>query len=363
MIGAGAGAARGAADVGRGGGRNNNRGGGRGGGRNGGGPRWMSGARREVVPPFVGSTVALEGFIFDTDVSGDGADMFARTHKELGAYVGRTFTYYTAELSGAVQDLVIVMPARPANPAANADAIVEREWLADVTEQKKKLRAFEDFVAQMYNTVLGQCTKTMVDKLESLPGFGATFQNGIALLVLIRTVMNRVDADDTTIVMASVMMLGSFHALRIGMDEPLSRFYSKYKSKAESLVAMGINITPGPVLVEATGIPNAPTAVEIEAAYQKTLAAMFLVATKPRFAKYARELKNSMLEGRDYYPTTLVAAFNILQQRQDEYVPRVRGNGVAFATTGATTGTPVPGTNGQVYPTTERTGVSNNRMS
>ena len=323
-------AARGGADgEGRGG-----RGDGRGYGRHRGG-RGGGFAPREASPPspFVGVTPEL-GFTFDVavDGTGDNIDLFARGHELLETWAG-TGTKYTGDLALAVHNLALAMPLPPvADPGANPTFAQQETYKIESKERTEKMRVFTDFLSRLYNVVFGQCTQALKDKLRSLPEFVGTNQNGIELLLLLRTTMNRIQAADTNTVMGCLTMMKSFVDLKLNPHETLPVFYSKFMSMAETLNHMTINITPHPVLVEGTAVVGNPTQVEIEAARQKTLAAMFLMATASRYKNYAEDLKNSMLESDDRYPVTLAAAYNILQQRQPDNIPRVRGHGAAFAT-------------------------------
>jgi hypothetical protein len=179
------------------GGRGDGRGAGRRGGRGG-------FVHRAVASPFVGANPGL-GFIFDVAVDGtssDNIDMFTKGHEALERWAGTVPKKYTAAYAQAVHDLAMIVPAALADPV-NETFVVQENWKAASRERMVRAQADEDFLANLYNEVFGQCTQTLKDKLRSLPGFAATNQNGIDLLVLLRTTLNRVQAADTNVVMGS----------------------------------------------------------------------------------------------------------------------------------------------------------------
>lgn len=139
----------------------------------------------------------------------------------------------------------------------------------------------------------------------------------------------------------------------------LSRFHDKFVAQAKVLVDLDVDIVARATLVSvvntAGGDPDNPTVVETAAAYQKTLATYFVLGAAGHYKDYMKELRNAMLEGRNNYPVTLTAAYHILRERPQDYVPTTeRAQGVAFVTAGGGVrgggaGPPVPGDNGVLH--------------
>lgn len=330
-------------DVDRGGRSSNNRGG-RGGGR---------GDRGGYSAPvkFVGAATDIG--IFDTDTSGDGVDLFNQTHKSIKAKICSINKKFTLELSVGIDDLVLVMPDMVPDPPDDASNVRMQLWKEARKDYVERTQVYEDFSAALYNLVIGQCSRTLEDKLRASPGFVGTLHNGILLLVLIRTLMSRFETANTDTTFGCIELLQTFTSLRIGPHEPLSRFHDKFVAKSTVLKDLDINIVPRATLVEAVGVdgdPDHPTDAQSVAAMQKTLATYFLIGVSGRYKKYMTELKNAMLEGRNNYPVTLTAAYHILQERPQENVPpAVRAHGAAFVNAGGGVPAPVPGDNGVLH--------------
>ena len=58
-------------------------------------------------------------------------------------------------------------------------------WKMDIKEYHKKLKVFANFMAGLYSLVLGQCTDALQERLKSHHDFQTANQDGIALLVII----------------------------------------------------------------------------------------------------------------------------------------------------------------------------------
>ena len=103
-------------------------------------------------------------------------------------YVGRTYTKYTTEFTQAVRDLTLDDPTPPEDPDP-ANLIAFEMWKLEVKEHKVKEQEYSNFWAGLYNVVLGQCTEALQDKLKSHTNFPEAYQDGIALLTIIKTIM------------------------------------------------------------------------------------------------------------------------------------------------------------------------------
>jgi len=313
------------------------------------------GRQRDAAPRsdrerFVGASPDIG--VFDTDTTGDGVDLFNRTVKSIQIKVGSTNMKYMTEISQSLVDLVLLMPAKVPNPAESASAVAIQIWKEARKDQVERHQVYSDFKSSLYSLVLGQCTRSLEDKIEASPDFAVAQHDGIRLLVLIRTLMSRFDSSNTSVTLGCLQLLCSFTSLQIARGESLSRFHDKFVAQAEVLVDLEIDIVPYKTLVEVVvatgGYPNdVPDAGHIKAAYQKTLAMCFILGTASRYQGYVTELKNAMLEGRDNYPVTLAAAYHILRERSQDQVPASAAHGVAFVTNGEAA--PTPGDNGVVH--------------
>jgi hypothetical protein len=332
-------------------GRNPNRNGGRGGGRGGRGGRG-NGAPL-VSTSFVGASAELAGYIFDVDTAGEGVDLFNRTTKQLETHVGVTYKLYTTEIVDGVHNLTLIMPPAIAIPPDTATVIEIHLWKEQMKVWQKKTQAFQDFKAGLYSLVYGQCTPALEEKIQASPDFANARGDGIALLVIIRTVMNQFEESTTNTFLGCRQLLKKFYMLKMGRDETVARYHEKFSTSAKVLEDMGISIVSKRALETVCANAQTPTVAEREDAYQKSLAIAFIDGAEGCYSKYLKELKYAMAAGRDEYPTTLEQAYLILQERHGDVVLRAHyGHGAAFATTSTDTRPPVPGDNGVTYPNT-----------
>jgi hypothetical protein len=114
--------------------------------------------------------------------------MFIRTTKEIITYVGRTYNEYTSEFTQAVRDLRLDDPDTPDNPDPN-DVVGFEVWKLELKEYQAKIQEYANFRSGLYNLVIGRCTDALMDKLRSHVDFPAAYQNGLALLTIIKSII------------------------------------------------------------------------------------------------------------------------------------------------------------------------------
>jgi hypothetical protein len=80
----------------------------------------------------------------------------------------------------------LVAPTAPPNPDP-ANVIEFEMWkLLDLKEHRSKELEYSNFRAGLYNVVFGQCSEALQDKLKSHTDFPDAYQDGIALLSIIK---------------------------------------------------------------------------------------------------------------------------------------------------------------------------------
>jgi hypothetical protein len=62
-------------------------------------------------------------------------------------------------------------------------------WKLEVKEFKVKEQEYFNFLASLYNVVLGQCTEVLQDKLKSHRNFPNVYQDRIVFIMIIKTLM------------------------------------------------------------------------------------------------------------------------------------------------------------------------------
>jgi Reverse transcriptase (RNA-dependent DNA polymerase)/Zinc knuckle len=137
---------------------------------------------------FEGRCTDLKDFVFDC-APGTQSELFTRTQREIGDYVGRTYKYGGA-IRKAVLDLEEQVFHVPDDPPDNATLGQQRLWEKAVDEVAKMQGHYNQNLMTLFALVWGQCSDALREKLRSKPEYVEvnTTQNGLDLLNLIRGV-------------------------------------------------------------------------------------------------------------------------------------------------------------------------------
>ena len=298
---------------------------------------------------FTGSDPQMQGHIYDI-VPTTGSNRFVETTKELAIYVGRKYTEYTADLVQSVKDLELNDPSPPAEPTGEISAIQLKRWEFAEKDYRNKLKAYSDFRAGLYSTVLGQCTDGLKTKLESRGEFAAANQDGIALLRLIRTVAHTFE-HRSNLANEINKMKSKFYGIRQGKHESLVHYHQRFESLVDAMETVKL-YNSDPLMVQQVAESNGrdlitATTEDVMEARQKILANQFIRGANFKFDSFRRELENSTLNGRDEYPGTVAIALEIMERRGDNTaVHTPDGSGVAFATVSSSEGQHSSNSNG-----------------
>ena len=126
------------------------------------------GERQPNTPSFEGREPTLKGHIYDYNGERN-TDQYIRTTREITQWVGRTFDDDRAECVEAMRTLNLTMPVEP-TPPTGADLqnpIIVGDYRDDRKEARRQTKSFNNFKSGLYNTVIGQCTEAMTNRLES----------------------------------------------------------------------------------------------------------------------------------------------------------------------------------------------------
>ena len=290
--------------------------------------------QRGRQPRFEGREPRLQGHIYDW--TGERTpERYIRTTREISTYVGVVYTKYTADFTAAVDTLELNDPEEP--PAPNPANLVEFErWKYVYKEYMNKLQEYTNFRSGLYNLVMGQCTEALKERLKSHDDFIGASQDGISLLVLIRSLLHTFEerrklADG----LSDVKM--AFYRLRQGKYMRLERYHELILAQVDVMNEVGVTI-PDTALVRHVAEQHgraAPTDADQEEAKQMALAIQFIKGTNASHKPYLSHLRNSYLDGLDVYPNTVQEAYNILQRREELHgAPPVEGDGLAFTQKG-----------------------------
>ena len=284
--------------------------------------------------PFVGRESAMNGHVFD--YTGERTpEKYIRTMKELVAHVGLTNKHYTTDLQEGLENLLLVDPTAPENPPEGNQVAFEI-WKMDIKEYREKVKVFSNFWASLYSLVLGQCTDALQERLKSHHDFEAASQDGIALLVIIRSLIHTFE-ENRKLSDAIMDVKEKFYKFYQGRHMTLERYHELFLAQVEVLDEVGITIEDDALAIEVAHHYGSVVPTEgdrIEARSQE-LAIRFIRGTNSNHKGYLRHLRNSYLDGRDNYPRTVHEAYNILRRHEEESPPpSVEGDGVSFAQTG-----------------------------
>ena len=254
----------------------------------------------------------LQGHIYDW-TGEQTPERYIRTTQEISPYVSVAYMKYTADFTAAVDTLDLADSVEP--PAPNPGDQVAFEWWKYVyKEYMIKMQEYMNFCSGLYNLVMGQCTEALKEHLNSHEDFVGANQNGIALLVLIHSLLHTFEeccklADG----LSDVKM--AFYKLHQGKYMKLECYHEIFLTQVEVLDEVGITI-PDTALIQHIAEHHGrgvPTAANQEEAKQMVLTIQFIKGTNACHKPYLSHLCNSYLDGLDVYPNTVQEAYNILQ--------------------------------------------------
>ena len=178
-----------------------------------------------------------------------------------------------------------------------------------------KVQEYTNFCSGLYNLVMGQCTESLKERWKSHEDFIGASQNGILLLVLIRSLLHifeerRKLADG----LSDVKM--AFYKLCQGKYMKLEHYHELFLAQVDVLNEVGVTI-PDTALIQHMAEQHGwgePIAADHEEAKQMALTIQFIKGTNASHKLYLSHLWNSYLDGLDMYPNTVQEAYNILQR-------------------------------------------------
>jgi hypothetical protein len=265
---------------------------------------------------FEGREPSLKGFIYDS--TGERSpDQYIKTMKEVINYIRRTYTKCTVEFTQAVRDLELMVPTPPAD-LDPTNTIAFEMWKLEIKEFRVKEQEYPNFQAGLYNLVLGQCTEALQDKLKSCTHFPNAYQDGIAVLMIIKMLTYTFEEHRKLADAIKEM----FYSLHQGRHTSLQWYHELFLGQVEVLKEVGVMI-PDESLAELIAAANggragAPKETDWTAARKQALAIQFIPGANDSHKAYLTNIWNSFLGGSDYYPSTLHVAYIILHHREPE---------------------------------------------
>jgi hypothetical protein len=267
---------------------------------------------------FEGKCDELKGNIYDCSHARQ-ADQFTKTTKEIAEYVGRTYKH-GGDVRLAVMNMevpIIPMPNDPPEGATETQRVIWKKRIEQYLARKDKL---EENMKTLYSLIWGQCSDIMRQKIEAAESYTtmSATANSIELLKAIKiTAFNFQsqkylphalhEAKKTFYLLYQVHHMSTqayleqfqntVHVIEhtggiIGIEPGMAKAYNKKAGRNENHVL---------------------TEAEQEIVQGQYLAtALILSADRNRYGKLVENLENDVLQGRNVYPETLTAAYNLL---------------------------------------------------
>jgi hypothetical protein len=302
-------------------------------------------------PTFEGRFDDLKGHIYDCK-GGMQADQYARTTKEIGNYVGRTYRQ-GADVKTAIEQIDVGLPVivQPADPPVNASMAQTRIWEKQIDQYVKQLDQRDINIQTLYSLVWGQCTDAMQAKVEATSRFNTISANndGIELLKTIKQVSYNFQSQKY-LPHAVHEAKRRFFLLNQGRQSTVLEYLEQWMNHVDVIKLVNANIAPDEgIAAEIAGPGVQVNATHRLEATERYFAVAFLLGSdRVRFGKLIEDLENSHLQGQNNYPKTVQDAYTLLVNWKQDPRNMVRmsgmgGDGVVFTDSGVKGDT--PGTN------------------
>ena len=149
---------------------------------------------KSTAPKFEGSCDELKGHVFDT-VGQIQSDSFVKTQEQLAIYVGSRSSSCGSMMAKAVETLkkpvIVTNPSPPTGCGTSAVDTAEKFlWEQEIKESIRDKKELENGVQQLHSLVIGQCSETMMARVDSHTD-GKTViaaRDGIGLLKIIKAI-------------------------------------------------------------------------------------------------------------------------------------------------------------------------------
>ena len=240
------------------------------------------------------------------------------------------------QLKEGLENLTLADPTEPNNPPEGNQVAFEL-WKMDLKEYREKLKVFANFRAGLYSLILGQCTDARQERLKSHHDYQAASQDGIALLVIIRSLIHTFE-ENRKLSNAILDVKEKFYKFYQGWHMTLEQYHELFLAQVEVLDEVGITIEDEALAVEVAAENGRvePNDDDQREAWDQELAIHFIRRTNMHHKGSLRHLQNSYLDGTDNYPRTVHEAYNILRRREEEApTPGFESDGVSFAQNGS----------------------------
>ena len=228
---------------------------------------------------------------------------------------------YTAvgEFRNGLPDMTLPTLIAPSPPQATATVVELKIWEMDFKVYRKRVEEREKNMEKTYALILGQCSKTIRDRIEAHEQWESvnTSSNALGLLRLIRqSLYQRATRRQET----HALIEAETTLMRFRQSERMSN--SDYLEKLRDLVEVYEHLRGEPSTSKArvdTLLIDPDLADDDERQEPKTkaqdeyLAVLLLTKSDPkRYGTLVTDVENAYTQGQDGYPTMVSAAYDML---------------------------------------------------
>ena len=289
---------------------------------------------------FKGQCADLEFITYDTTVNLTNQDLYTTTTRKIGEYVATTFER-AGEFRLGMVNLTLPTIDLPANPTSKATTAEIEMYKIDLREAKGRLRRREENSQRIFPLILGQCSRTIRDRMEAHQDWHQVNADSdvMGLLKLIRQSMH---GKATTKQATHSYAEAESDFIRFKQTERMTN--SDYLEKFKGLIAVYEHCGGEPGITKArtkafldtseTDTDKAERDARTKARDEYIAVTFLLKSDTKRYGQLLRDLQNDYTRGLGGYPTTLSEAYDILinykraPQREHEF-----NSDIAFALT------------------------------
>jgi hypothetical protein len=315
---------------------------------------------------FTGKEEALgDEFVYQHTEGRDATDQYARTTEEIIRYSSTKYKN-GGDVERSLADGTAILFPMPPTPVVVLPAVALPEgdmmiWKMRVQQSLQRTSLLATNLESVYALIKGQCSKPILEKVEAMQGYSGVHQarDPIGLLGLIKGVMFNYNSKKYR----ATSLIDIFKPDLVSQTRFMSdsEYLEKFRTQLDVLKSAGGDVCnhhgmTEDELVRMNILPGAGTDAEIQAAAmvarKRFEAALFLVKSdQRRYGRLVQELANDYNKGRDSYPESLTAAYELMLhdvRDQDSVRPHAQGDGgMSFNVVG---GGKVPGSNTQANP-------------
>ena len=267
---------------------------------------------------FTGVCEDLKDYVYDTGVGRNNAEIFSKTTKAIAEYVAREYTA-AGEFCNGLPDLTLPTLTAPTPPAATATMVELKIWEMDFKEYRIRMEEREKNMEKTYALILGQCSKTIRDRIEAHEQWEPvnTSSNALGLLRLIRqSLYQRATRRHET----HALIDAETTLMRFRQSERMSN--SDYLEKLQDLVEVYEHLggEPGTSKARVDSLLIDPDLADDDErqkakikARDEYIAVLLLTKSDPkRYGLLVTDMENAYTRGQDGYPTTVSGAYDML---------------------------------------------------